>query len=76
MMRRAIVIATLILALAGMAVADEGMWLFNHPPSAKIKAKYGFQVTGHQLHQECAGPEGPAYSVKWIRSTLGNQRQL
>ncbi len=45
MMRRAIVIATVILALASQALADEGMWLFNHAPTAKIKAKYGFQVT-------------------------------
>jgi hypothetical protein len=44
MMRRGTIIATLILALAGMATADEGMWLFNHPPTAKIKAKYGFEL--------------------------------
>ncbi|HYH00423.1 MAG TPA: S46 family peptidase [Terriglobales bacterium] len=44
-MRRGILIATLILAIAGMAVAEEGMWLFNHPPTAKIKAKYGFELT-------------------------------
>lgn len=25
--------------------ADEGMWLFNNPPRAKIKADYGFEIT-------------------------------
>src|SRR5499427_5547330 len=25
--------------------ADEGMWLYNEPPTAKIKAKYGFELT-------------------------------
>src|SRR5512142_3434476 len=34
-----------IVCLAGMAFADEGMWLFNVPPTAKIKAKYNFEVT-------------------------------
>jgi hypothetical protein len=27
------------------ASADEGMWLYNEPPTAKIKAKYGFELT-------------------------------
>jgi hypothetical protein len=27
------------------ASADEGMWLYNQPPKAAIKAKYGFQLT-------------------------------
>ena len=35
----------LILAALGLARADEGMWLFNVPPTAKIKAKYGFELT-------------------------------
>ena len=25
--------------------ADEGMWLFNHPPRKQLKEKYGFDVT-------------------------------
>ncbi len=45
MMRRFILAVSLVLTLAGLATADEGMWLFNHPPTAKIKAKYGFQLT-------------------------------
>lgn len=28
-----------------MATANEGMWLYNAPPKAKIKAKYGFELT-------------------------------
>ena len=28
-----------------LAIADEGMWLYNEPPTAKIKAKYGFELT-------------------------------
>jgi hypothetical protein len=45
MMRRFILAVSLVLTVAGLASADEGMWLFNHPPTAKIKAKYGFQLT-------------------------------
>src|SRR2546426_12522891 len=25
--------------------ADEGMWLFNRPPNALLKSKYGFEAT-------------------------------
>jgi len=28
-----------------LAIADEGMWLFNEPPKDSIKAKYGFELT-------------------------------
>jgi hypothetical protein len=28
-----------------LAMADEGMWLYNAPPKDRIKAKYGFQLT-------------------------------
>lgn len=31
--------------LSNLAMADEGMWLYNEPPTAKIKAKYGFELT-------------------------------
>jgi hypothetical protein len=34
-----------VLALTGWAVADEGMWLFNVPPTEQVKAKYGFDLT-------------------------------
>lgn len=43
-------VALLSLAgLAGVAVADEGMWLFNVPPTAQVKAKYGFTLTKQWL---------------------------
>jgi hypothetical protein len=28
-----------------LATADEGMWLYNAPPKARIKATYGFELT-------------------------------
>src|ERR1700691_5956888 len=37
--------AALILAGLSLASADEGMWLFNVPPTAKIKSTYGFDLT-------------------------------
>ncbi|MGC4015406.1 MAG: S46 family peptidase [Luteolibacter sp.] len=27
------------------AAADEGMWLFNHPPVRQVQAAYGFEIT-------------------------------
>jgi hypothetical protein len=32
-------------ALSNLALADEGMWLYNEAPKDKIKAKYGFELT-------------------------------
>src|SRR5580692_2612657 len=34
---------------SNLAQADEGMWLYNQPPKAKIKAKYGFDLTQEWL---------------------------
>lgn len=34
---------------SNLATADEGMWLYNEPPKAKIKAKYGFELTQQWL---------------------------
>jgi hypothetical protein len=40
------VIANLLLAASVPTLnADEGMWLFNHPPRRQLKEKYGFDVT-------------------------------
>src|ERR1700730_18617249 len=44
-MRRPILIVIALLALAGVAAADEGMWLFNLPPTQQLKSKYGFDLT-------------------------------
>ena len=43
-----LLLACLIAALtvcASPAGADEGMWLFNHPPKKLLKEKYGFDAT-------------------------------
>jgi hypothetical protein len=38
--------ATLLLfGSAGVLLADEGMWLYNNPPEALLKARYGFALT-------------------------------
>ncbi len=37
--------AILAVLLSSFSVADEGMWLYNAPPKAKIKAKYNFELT-------------------------------
>ena len=44
----AVGLATL-LALGAVARADEGMWLYSNPPSAQLKAKYGFDLTAPWL---------------------------
>src|SRR6266478_1516177 len=44
-MKRPIMIFFVLWCLAGIAAADEGMWLFNVPPTAQLKAKYGFDLT-------------------------------
>ncbi len=47
-MRRSMIIVCCccaLLSMAAIAAADEGMWLFNVPPTASVKAKYGFQLT-------------------------------
>src|SRR5437870_208910 len=41
-MRKNIILA-LALLLALPLVADEGMWLFNHPPRQILKQRYGFE---------------------------------
>jgi Peptidase S46 len=44
-MKRWMLIVSAVLLMAGVAAADEGMWLFNVPPTAKVKAAYGFDLT-------------------------------
>ena len=43
-----IVLASTFLA-STLALADEGMWLYNAPPKDAIKAKYGFELTQQWL---------------------------
>ena len=40
--RLVLLLCILTLSLGTFAFADEGMWLFNHFPVDKVKAKYGF----------------------------------
>jgi len=42
MKRRLGTLAAVLYLACGVAVADEGMWLFNSAPVQRIKAKYGF----------------------------------
>ncbi|MEW6743293.1 MAG: S46 family peptidase [Planctomycetota bacterium] len=46
---RCAVAAIGLVAAASFAHADEGMWLFNHPPSKALKEKYGFEPTAAWL---------------------------
>jgi Peptidase S46 len=45
MFKRVLLIVAACAFLITSATADEGMWLFNAFPGAKLKAKYGFQPT-------------------------------
>src|ERR1051326_2854708 len=50
MMRRALLLCWLpVFLLSSLALADPGMWLFEAFPSAKVKAKYGFDPTAKWL---------------------------
>jgi len=44
-----IFILILVLALFAPVFADEGLWLFNMPPSSVLKAKYNFAITTEWL---------------------------
>ncbi len=48
LLRFAALIISLLL-VGGKSQADEGMWLFNAPPAAQLKAKYGFEATAPWL---------------------------
>lgn len=50
MKKKLVVLIALVCMFAVVASADEGMWLFNKAPKAKIKAKYGFEVTDAWLN--------------------------
>lgn len=50
MIRRALLLCWLpVFLLSSLAMADPGMWLFEAFPSAKVKAKYGFDPTAQWL---------------------------
>ncbi len=49
MIKRSMLYAFVVLCLAGVMAADEGMWTFNHPPTQQIKTKYHFTLTPQWL---------------------------
>ncbi len=44
-MRKYLWCVLILLSFAALAAGDEGMWLYNAFPVAKVKAKYGFEPT-------------------------------
>ena len=48
-LRRPLVPAAFLLALACTALADEGMWTFDNPPAKQLKERYGFTATKEWL---------------------------
>lgn len=45
MLKRSLIVVFFLALLTSAGFADEGMWLFNAFPAAKVKAKYGFEPT-------------------------------
>jgi hypothetical protein len=43
--RRAVLALGVVALAAGTCLADEGMWLYNHPPGKLLKDKYDFEPT-------------------------------
>jgi hypothetical protein len=41
--RRLALLPLAVAAVAALSVADEGMWLFNNPPTEQLKERYGFE---------------------------------
>ncbi len=46
---RRICVPLLLASSAGVLLADEGMWLYNHPPREILKTKYDFALTDEWL---------------------------
>jgi hypothetical protein len=44
-----VLMAMMSVLAAPLAMADEGMWLFNHPPREHLKQKYGFEPSDEWL---------------------------
>ena len=68
MIRRLLVLVLLIcLVLTCLAVADEGMWLFNAFPGAKVKARYGFEPSQEWLdHVRLSSARAPNGSSSFV----------
>ena len=78
-MKRAVLISFALLFLAAVAVADEGMWLFNLPPTQQLKSKYGFDLTkGWLQHTQLSSVRfnngGSGSFVSLLMERRGNAR--
>src|SRR6516164_9989275 len=53
--------------ISNLAVADEGMWLFNAFPGAKVKARYGFEPSQEWLdHVRLSSARAPNGSSSFV----------
>jgi hypothetical protein len=60
-------LCVLTLGMCTLAFADEGMWLFNHFPVDKVKAKYGFAVDQAWLdHVRLSSARAPNGSSSFV----------
>src|SRR5271166_2448202 len=65
--RTVFLLCILTLALCSFAFADEGMWLFNHFPVDKVKAKYGFSPSQAWLdHVRLSSARAPNGSSSFV----------
>jgi hypothetical protein len=56
-----------VVGLSNLAVADEGMWLFNAFPGEKVKAKYGFEPSQQWLdHVRLSSARAPDGSSSFV----------
>ena len=67
--RLALLLCLFTLGLCTSAFADEGMWLFNHFPVDKVKAKYGFAIDQAWLdHVRLSSARAPNGSSSFVSS--------
>jgi hypothetical protein len=65
--RTVLLLCVLTLSMCTIAFADEGMWLFNHFPVDKVKAKYGFVVDQAWLdHVRLSSARAPNGSSSFV----------
>ena len=61
------VVVVVVLAVSGLASAEEGMWTFDRFPSATVKAKYGFAPDAKWLeHVRLASVRTEACSAGFV----------